>query len=222
MLPNATSGNVGGQQFNGPLYAITSYETGQGIFIYVTGDAISTNGGGFDNPVGVRRMWVYYPGLSSFLPQGAGQWPTGGPQMYMFNGPVYTLTTLAGGNIFVGGAFTSDPNLTPQTNNYILATGQWNPFPLTFNNTFVGPTYNAPIRAISNDIFPPYVAGDFTNGSGRPYVAISSNGSELGNDSNFFNDTILSIRYNPSFGKLYAGGNFTNSSFKNFVAVHTP
>jgi hypothetical protein len=218
-LPNPNSNSIGGQQFNAPLYAIKSGETLQGIFIYVAGDAISTNGGGFDNPVGVRRVWVYYAEAGGFGVQGFGQWPPSSdpPDIYMFNGPVYALS-----DQIAGGAFTNDPTITATTNNYILASGQWNPYPLTPTNTFIGPTYNGVIRTITNGVYSPYVAGDFTNGSNNPYVAISSDGTQLGNQSTFFNDSILSISYNPSFDKLYAGGNFTNSSVKNFVAVHTP
>jgi len=218
-IPNPNNFSIGGQQFNGELYAITSRDTGsQGTLVQVAGNAISTNGGGYDNPVGVRRVWTYIQDYGGFIIDGAGQWPTGGaPQMYMFNGPVYALS-----DQFAGGAFTSDLNLTPQTTNYILARAQWQPFPLTFNNTFVDPSYNGPIRTITNDSYPPYVAGDFTNIGGNHYVAYSQNGSQVGTQNTFFNNSILSISYNPSFGVLYAGGNFTNSSGKNFVAIHIP
>jgi hypothetical protein len=216
-IPNPNNFSIGGQQFNGELYVITSRETSQGVFIQVAGDAIATNGGVFDNPVGVRRVWTYLQEFGGFLVDGAGQWPTGSgvnPQMYMFNGPVYALS-----DQFAGGAFTSDQNITAQTNSYILARAQWQPYPLTFNGGFSGPTYNGPIRTISNSV---YIAGDFTNNSGNPYVAYSYDGSQLGNQPTFFNASILSLSSNPSFGRIYAGGSFTNSSGKNFVAIHIP
>jgi len=216
ILPNPNNFTIGGQQFNGELFAINSFETSQGVFIQVSGNAIATTGGGFNNPVGVRRVWTCIV-PSGFIPDGAGEWPTGGsPQMYMFNGPVYALT-----DQFAGGAFTSDLNLTPQTNNYILARSQWNPYPLTPSNTFAGPTYNGPIRTITNSGFP-YIAGDFTNGSGYSYVADSQNGNQVGNQPTFFNGSIYSISLNAPFGRIYAGGSFTNTSNQNFVAFYEP
>jgi len=213
--------NIGGQQFNGELYAISSFDTSQGTYIRVAGDAIATTGGGFDNPVGVRRVWSYLDDFGIFYADGAGEWPTssgGNPQMYMFNGPVYALS-----DQFAGGAFTSDPNReSTTTNNYILAQAQWRPFPLTSNGTFSGITYNGPIRTITNGGGYPYIAGDFTDSSGNYYVANSQTGYSVGNDNTIFNDSILSIRLSASLDVVYAGGNFTNSSGKNFVAIHDP
>jgi WD40 repeat protein len=120
------------------------------------------------------------------------------------DGDVYALT-VAGGQVFVGGAFGTVGGL-PRAR---LAAVGTNGAVLTWN-----PSANRTVRALASSASRLYVGGDFTTiGSTKRsrLAAFSLAGGAL--DGSWVpkaSQGVLALAYSASSGKVYAGGNFTS------------